>query len=392
MQAAVDPGDPMRRIVAVTVSVVVSVVAAITVAAPAMAAAPAVPAALKGAAPGTLVTKTPIAAPSGAKAWKVSYHSRAVDGHDVTVTGLVVAPAGAAPKGGRPVVTWAHGTTGIADQCAPSRAAAAASALPYVDEMLAAGYVVAATDYEGLGSSGVHPFLVGQSEGRGVLDAARVAAAIPAAHASDRVLVFGHSQGGQAALFAGELAPSYAPELHVLGVAAAAPAADVEHILPLAGSVRGSAGYVALAALGFDAAYPDANVLQILTPEARQRAQIGLTECSGAVLQAFSGDHAALFAADPLADPKLAAILHENSAGNQRTTAPILVVQGTADATILKPLTDGFVTKACAAGDRIDYRTYDGADHGTVIVAAKSDVLAWLAARVAGDLAPDTCS
>ena len=381
----------MRRSVSTAVFVAVSVTVVALLAATTPAAA-GVPAALKGAAPGTLITKTPIAAPQGAKAWKVTYHSRAVDGHDVTVTGVVVAPAGAAPKGGRPVVTWAHGTTGIADKCAPSRSAAAASALPYVDEMLAAGYVVAATDYEGLGTAGVHPFLVGQSEGRGVLDAARVAAAIPAAHASDRVLVFGHSQGGQAALFAGELAPSYAPELNVLGVAAAAPAADVEHILPLAGSVRGSAGYVALATLGFDAAYPAANVQQILTPEARQQAQIGFTECSSAVLQAFSGDHAGLFASDPLADPELAAILHENSAGNQRTTAPILVVQGTADVTILKPLTDGFVTKACAAGDQIDYRTYDGADHGTVIVAAKSDVLAWLAARVAGTAAPDTCS
>ena len=91
-----------------------------------------------------------------------------------------------------------------------------------------AGYVVAATDYEGLGTPGVHPYLVGESEGRGVLDAARAAKALAATDAGDQVLVFGHSQGGQAALFAGELAASYAPELTVLGVAAAAPAADVE--------------------------------------------------------------------------------------------------------------------------------------------------------------------
>ncbi len=355
---------------------------------------PAVAVTRQGSRPGSLISKTPIAAPAGAKAWRVTYRSEAVDGRPVTVSGVVVAPVGAAPKGGRTVVTWAHGTTGIADRCAPSRAAGAASALPYVQDLLHAGYVVTATDYEGLGTPGVHPYLVGQSEGRSVLDAARASTAIPAAHASDRVLVAGHSQGGQAALFAGELAPEYAPKLDVLGVAAAAPAADVEHILPLASTVRGSAGYVALAVLGFDAAYPDADIQKILTPAAREQAKVALTECSGDVLKAFSGDQAALFASDPLADPQLAAILHENSAGNQRTTAPILVVQGTADATIPKVLTDAYVAKACAAGDQVDYLTYDGADHGTVIAAAKSDVLGWLAARAGGGTAtatPNTC-
>ncbi|MFN8026965.1 MAG: TSUP family transporter [Acidimicrobiia bacterium] len=349
--------------------------------------------AAKTGAPGALVTRTAIAAPAGAHAWRVTYHSRSVDGRDVTVSGVVVAPDGPAPKGGRTVVTWAHGTTGIADQCAPSRQPNVASQLPYVADMLQAGYVVAATDYEGLGTAGVHPYLVGESEGRSVLDAARAATAIPAAHASDRVLVFGHSQGGGAALFAGELAPRYAPELDVRGVVAAAPAADVEHILPLAGQINGSAGYVAMAALGFDAAYPDAHVLDVLTPEAREQAKVALTACSGEVLRSFSGDHAALFASDPLADPKFAAILHENSAGNRRTVAPILVVQGTADGTIPKVLTDAFVAKACGPeGDEVLYRTYDGADHGTVIAAARTDVLAWLAGRARPPAARSTAA
>jgi pimeloyl-ACP methyl ester carboxylesterase len=332
-----------------------------------------------------------ISAPAGAKAWKVLYHSRSVDGRDIAVSGTVLTPTGPAPKGGRTIVTWAHGTTGVADACAPSKSPHAVANLPYVQQMLDAGYVVAATDYEGLGTPGVHPYLVGQSEGRSVLDAARAARAIGATHSGTHVLVFGHSQGGQSALFAGELAASYAPELAVLGVVAAAPAADVEHILPLAGSIDGAAGYVVLATLGFDAAYPKADVLQVLTPEARARSQVALTECSGAVLQAFSGDHTNLFAVDPLSVPELVPILAENSAGNRPAGAPVLVVQGTADRTIPKPLTDAFVAKACAAGDTVDYRTYDGADHGSVIEAARADVLAWLAERAAGTPAPSTC-
>ncbi len=139
-------------------------------------------------APGTLIRSTPITAPSGAKAWKVLYHSRSVDGRDIAVSGVVVVPTSATPKGGRPVVTWAHGTTGLGDQCAPSKAADAASAVPYVKQLVDAGYVVAATDYEGLGTPGVHPYLVGESEGRSVLDAARAARALSGSGAADRVL------------------------------------------------------------------------------------------------------------------------------------------------------------------------------------------------------------
>ena len=85
------------------------------------------------------------------------YHSRAVDGRDIAVSGVVVVPTGAAAKGSRPVVTWAHGTTGMGDPCAPSKRADVAATLPFVKQLVDAGYVVAATDYEGLGTPGVHP-------------------------------------------------------------------------------------------------------------------------------------------------------------------------------------------------------------------------------------------
>jgi pimeloyl-ACP methyl ester carboxylesterase len=344
-------------------------------------------------APGTLIRSTPIAAPSGAKAWKVLYHSRSVDGRDIAVSGVVVVPTDAAPKGGRPVVTWAHGTAGLGDQCAPSKAADAASAVPYVKQLVDAGYVVAATDYEGLGTPGVHPYLVGESEGRSVLDAARAARALSGADAADRVLIAGHSQGGQSALFAGELAASYAPELDVLGVAAAAPAADVEHILPLAATISGAAGYLAMGIQGFHAAYPEADPGAVLSPDAAAKSEAATTQCSGDVMDAFAGiSGSAVLAHDPLSIPTIQKLLHQNSAGNRPAGAPLLIVQGSADTTIPKVLTDAFDAKACAAGDTVDYRVYDGATHGTVIVAAQDDVVAWLKDRVAGEPAPTTCS
>lgn len=344
-------------------------------------------------APGTIIRTAPLTAPSGAKAWKVLYHSRAVDGRDIAVSGVVVAPSGTAPKGGRPVVTWAHGTTGLADACAPSKSADAATGLPFVKQLVDAGYVVAATDYEGLGTPGVHPYLVGESEGRNVLDAARAARALTATGGNDQVLVAGHSQGGQSALFAGELAKSYAPELDVLGVVAVAPAADVEHILPLAGSINGGAGYLVMGVEGFDAAYPDADAESVLTPDALAKANVASAACAGAVMEAYQGvSGPAVLATDPLTIPSLQTLLHQNSAGNRPAGAPLLIVQGSADTTIPKVLTDAFVVKACAAGDTVDERVYDGATHRTVIDAARDDVVAWLKDRVAGKPAPTTCS
>jgi len=351
------------------------------------------PANLAKRAPGTIIRSAPLSAPPGAKAWKVLYHSRSVDGRDVAVSGIVVVPGGATPKRGRPVVTWAHGTVGLGDQCAPSKQPDAARALPFVKPLVDAGYVVVATDYEGLGTPGVHPYLVGESEGRSVLDAARAARALPGTSASDRVLVAGHSQGGQAALFAGELASTYAPELDLLGVAAAAPAADVEHILPLAASINGGGGYLAMGIQGFHAAYPDADPAAVLAPDAVAKSEAATTQCSAEVMSAFQGvSGPAVLAHDPLSIPTIRSLLHENSAGNRPAGAPVLIVQGTADTTIPKVLTDAFAAKACAAGDTVDERVYDGATHGTVIVAAQDDVVQWLADRVAGEPAPTTCS
>ncbi len=194
-------------------------------------------------------------------------------------------------------------------------------------------------------------------------------------------------------MFAGELAASYAPELDVLGVAAAAPAADVEKILPIAGTINGAAGYLAMGIQGFHAAYPDADPAAVLAPEAEAKSEAATTQCSGDVMDAFEGiSGTAVLAHDPLSIPSIQRLLHQNSAGNRPAGAPVLIVQGSADTTIPKVLTDAFDAKACAAGDTVDYRVYDGATHGTVITAARDDVVGWLKDRVAGKPAPTTCS
>jgi fermentation-respiration switch protein FrsA (DUF1100 family) len=376
-----------------------------------------------------IIRSTPIHAPAGARAWKILYHSRAVDGNDIAVSGVVIAPNGPAPRGGRVVVTWAHGTTGLADLCAPSKQPGIASGtpsysgapgpysgdgppehvavlIPMVQTFLDAGYVVAATDYEGLGTPGLHPYQVGESEGRSVLDAARAARDLKAAAAGSETLVLGHSQGGQAALFAGELAASYAPELHVLGVAAEAPPADVEHTLSILGSVRAANASVVMIIEGFHAAYPQFDPAAVLTPDALTHASIVDQKCEKGVGETFSSLPDLVLAHNPRDIPAMLTILRTNSAGNVLAGAPLLVVQGSADAFVPQASTDLFVKKVCGArdavpaealpyfatDDRLDYRVYPGASHAGVLDAAANDVAAWFADRVSGAPVTSTCS
>ena len=344
--------------------------------------------------PGTIIWARPVTAPPGANGWLVLYHSRSVAGKDVAVSGVVYAPQGPSPKGGRPIVSWGHGGAGVADACAPTRLYTAEPEIlggGLVGDLIAQGVVVVATDYEGLGTPGVAPFLVGESEGRSLLDAARAAHRMPDAGAGRSVIVAGHSEGGQSALFAGELARSYAPELRVLGVTAGAPAADMTVIVPIAVTRPLAAGYGIMALIGLEAAYPKAKAAAVLTPDALSRTTVVNTGCTSDVLTAYAAAPQPLVTRDLSTWQPWARLLRKNSAGNRVTKVPVLVYQGDADPTIPKGLTDGLVTKLCSLGDTVDYRVYAGANHNSALTAAKPDLVAWIADRFAGRPATSTC-
>ena len=182
--------------------------------------------------PGSLIRTAPMqGAPNGAAAYRILYRSTGLHNEPIAVSGVVVVPAGPVPPGGRPIVAWAHPTTGVVPRCAPSLALFVFQQIQGLREMVERGYVVAATDYPGLGTPGPHPYLVGISEGRAVLDSVRAARAVPDAGGGRRFAVWGHSQGGQASLYAGILAKAYAPELELVGVAAAAPATELARLM-----------------------------------------------------------------------------------------------------------------------------------------------------------------
>jgi hypothetical protein len=224
--------------------------------------------------PGALIRALPIAAPTvipDSRAWAVLYHSRDFDDRDVAVSGLVVAPPGAAPAGGRPVVVWGHGSVGLADRCAPSHGGIKDTFGGPLASLLQQGMVFAATDYQGLGTPGPARSAIGLSAGRATLDAARAARGLDAG-AGGRVVLHGHSEGGHAVLWAAELAPTYAPELQVLGVAASAPGAELAAGL----RVEAAAGPAALTsgAMLLVVAWSDVYraPLDVLTPAGRKAA------------------------------------------------------------------------------------------------------------------------
>jgi Secretory lipase len=165
-----------------------------------------------------------------AREYRVLYRSRSIAGKPVAVSGLVDMPRRRAPAGGWPVVSWGHVTVGVADVCAPSRDPTRITLVPGVyslfNGLLRRGYVITRTDYEGLGTRGVHPYLIGRSEGRGMLDSVRAARHLDS-RVGRRLAIGGYSQGGHAALWAAALAPRWARGLDFRGVVTLAPASHL---------------------------------------------------------------------------------------------------------------------------------------------------------------------
>lgn len=335
--------------------------------------------------------------PDGASAWRILYTTLRDDGLPAVASGLVVTPGdGSDPS---PVVAWAHGTTGYAPGCAPSLLAEPfeAGALFVLDEVLEQGWAVVATDYVGLGTQGPHPYVIGRGEARSVLDSVRAAQEIDATVLDDRTVVWGHSQGGHAALWTGMLAPDYAPELQIAGVAALAPASNLEALVKVIETSPVGALFAVYVVQAYTAAYPDVRCEDYVRPGAhllaREMAQRCLPERGVLVSlgQSLLLDRV-IWDRDPTTGP-FGRRLTEN-VPTAPIEAPLLIAQGEADTLITPAAQQEYVTGRCAAGQQVDYRTYTGRDHLGVVAAdspAMDDLFAWTTDRWAGGPVVDTC-
>jgi len=338
------------------------------------------------AAPGDIIDAVELVAPAGVRAWTVVYGSTGLDGEPVGVSGLILAPADPPGGSGYPVIAWAHGTTGIADVCAPSRSGANGAPI----ELAASGYVITATDYEGLGTDGIHPYIVGVSEGRSVLDSIRAAQNLPEAHAGTASVIVGLSQGGHATLWAGQLKPTYAPELDVRGGLAGSPPTDLSAFASWTFEAGGRGEINAtLAPVMLYGVWSDIYGLtpSFLTDEGQRIAATVADGCDP------SGLTENPYASDPSLNPGWNQRLVDNSPGATRTGVPYLVISATDDQQVSYDTQVAGVNAMCAVGDTIELRTVAGG-HDAMFSspAVWSAALDWIEARFAGAAATSTCS
>jgi fermentation-respiration switch protein FrsA (DUF1100 family) len=323
-----------------------------------------------------------------ARVWRVLYRSTSAIGTPTAVSGTVLMPRGR-PRGARPLIGYAVGTHGIGDAAAPSRLLARGLEWEagMIAMVLSRGWAVAITDYEGLGTPGDHTYMVGRALGPNVLDAMRAARSLDPTQLpiDGPAAIIGYSEGGAAAAWAGQLQPTYAPEVELAAVAAGAAAADVETAGP---SLDGTffSFFIAYGGIGYAAAYPELDLDSYLTPMAR-KGIAALRESS--ILQAMMFGPRFVRASD-LTQPNVLELpewrrrLRENRLGEIAPAAPVLLHHARRDQIVSfkQSLTLRDDWQGLGADVRL-YVTRGGVDHISGALAGTPVALDWLARRLA---------
>ncbi|MGI5420164.1 alpha/beta hydrolase family protein [Actinomadura luteofluorescens] len=378
---------------------------AVAAAACAAAAALAAPAQAAPAQRGTLLESRPLtnlaALPSAARNRFVTYASEGVGGKRITVTGTVAVPKGTPPPGGWPVLSWAHGTTGTADACAPSADAPGgpvrdylALTEAYLDKWVANGFAVVQTDYEGLGTPGGHPYMNGASEANTVTDIVR------AARKADRRIgrdwfVAGHSQGGQATLYTAA-AKQKPRDIRLRGAVAIAPGSNMSQTAQYV-KAQYPGAEVALPFLfvllnGAHAADPAFVPEDLLTDDAAAVARAGRTDACLLQLKQFSKDLPLDKVFRPDADlTRFEAYYDSQEALGLTLKVPTLVAQGTTDREVSPAATQNIVNDLCKRYGTVSYRTFEGADHRGSIDASFATALKFAQAVRGGETPSTNC-
>jgi acetyl esterase/lipase len=330
------------------------------------------------------------------RAFRILYRSTGLGGEPVAFSGAVFLPDGPPPEGRRPIVAWAHPTTGVVEKCAPTLLPDLSGTIPGLEDMLARGWIVAATDYEGLGTPGTHPYLIGESEARAVLDSVRAARSLPDADAGNRFAVWGHSQGGHAALFTGQLASAYAPELELVGVAAAAPATNLAELFNADFASTAGRTLTAMALLSWSSVYKEP-LQSILAETAKPSFERVAHDCIQSIAdllkieQDTAGLQVKFLTGNPTKLEPWRSIMARNSPGAAPAGAPVFIAQGTADDVVRPRITKQFADGLCTAGTPVVLLALEGVSHSFAGEDSALTAVAWMADRFAGKKAPSDC-
>jgi pimeloyl-ACP methyl ester carboxylesterase len=325
--------------------------------------------------------------PASIQGWRILYGTTVDDSTPATAVATVFASTDSS-AGPRPVIAWEHATTGLLQKCMPSLLSVPTKGILERDRIVMAGWVVVATDYSFAEKGGPHPYLVG--EARAALDSVRAARQMSELALDKRVVVWGHSQGGHAALWTGIVGPRYAPDLEIRGIAAIAPAANIKNILAM--NVEMDKRFGPYLARSYSRFYPDIKFEQAIRPEALDAARQIVNLCDflppedpervEALARTFEGPALATSS-----NKALEARLEQNAADGA-IQAPVVIAQGLSDVVVPPSATNAYVEERCAAGQRLEYWTFAGRDHLTIIqpgTPLEELLVKWTTARFANE-------
>jgi len=347
---------------------------------------------------GELIAADPVTdTPGGMQAWRIRYWTTDFHGKPRQVTGMVVAPREAMPPQPRPVLAWTHGAWGVAQRCAPSLSPNFWTATAGLDAVRQ-GYVVVAPDYPGLGSDGVHPFLAGVDTGNSVLDGVRAARGIAGAAAGSRFAVWGESQGGHAALWTAQLARSYAPDLTLTGVAAAAPPTDLANNLRHSSNKAVKTMFTAFIGYSWSNHF-GAPLKAFAGPQSRGIiTRLAQNNCIELEKKPRLGTIAGvLVLQNALKNTDLGnvqpwgSLARRNSPTTHAFGVPMLIAQNAKDDLVAASVTREHARALCRSGARLQWIDIAGAGHATSAKDSSRATLAWIADRFVGKRAPSSC-
>ncbi|CAM3756649.1 lipase family protein [Polynucleobacter antarcticus] len=365
----------------------------------------------------------------GAQAWRIAYISSDVSNRKTISTGLIVAPIAKAPSEGRPVMAWAHGTTGTAQNCGPSQVLNPAAPLnqyflvggnswtdygiPNLEEFIKEGYVVVATDYQGLGGGGKHQYAVAGTNGRDLINSARAAISIKDTGASKRTIFYGWSQGGGATIAAASLGDylnqkgAVTDDLQVLGFVALAPD-DAGVMIQNANKDQASAdkaingliqlfsdnvfnfSHFAMTMWGTQVAYPNLKLSDMFTDQGSKVIDQVLTnKCmhvtADTLNYTYGNQFKALLSDKPANTMAWVKALIDGSVLPVKPVAPVIIYWGTKDTAVPPIMHELYQKQMCAMGSNIERIQLPGEQtHFATPGVSGPMYLQWVKDRIAG--------
>lgn len=352
--------------------------------------------------PGALIRVEPLPGAElvGARSFRLLYRTERPDGTVAVSGAMAFVPTAPAPSGGRPVLAYAHGTLGQGRGCAPSRRDDPLGVnAAWLEQAVADGFAVVATDYAGLGTTGPNLYLVGEAEARDVVNSVRALDGVPDADPGERWVVFGHSQGGHSALWTAALVDRLLPEKQLIGAAAAAPAADLPVIIDRQWDTGVGWGVGPEVATSWPHAFPGLDIDATLSRLGRTWQTRVADAClaEGVPVPAIMGYVAGevglpFFSANPLRDPAIAKAADAESPRPLPATLPVLIAQGTAD-TVVPPESTAALQEAwCRSGVDLTMLWMGGIGHVNAATTAAPTVVPWLRALFSGEHPGPQCS